>query len=59
MFRAFLSLKAYGDTLRRPGDRRSLGLVLLSVEPAALGCAGDAGFARLCRNLPTYLVEPL
>ena len=60
VFRAFISLKPDGGTLRRPGDRRSLGLVMILLEePAVLGCAGDAGFAGLCRNLPTHLVEIL
>jgi hypothetical protein len=58
LFRAFLSLKANGGTLRRLGHRPSLvdAATILLEEQAVLGCAGDADFAELCRNLPTYPV---
>ena len=36
------------------GPRRS---VVGVKEPRSFGCAGGADFARLCRNLPSYLVE--
>jgi hypothetical protein len=55
-----MDLKTDSDSLHRLGDRRSFDLVrILSAELAVVGCAGDADFARLCRNLPTYLVEIL
>jgi hypothetical protein len=60
LFRAFISLNAYGGTLRRVDDRRSVEIVTIQwKELPVLCCAGGADFATLCRNLPRYLVELL
>jgi hypothetical protein len=50
-----------GVPLHRLGRRPSLDAAIdaptiLLKELAVLGCAGDADFAGLCRNLPTYPV---
>ena len=56
----FSVFKAHGGTLRRLGDRHSVEIVTIQwKELPVLCCAGDADFATLCRNLPSYLVELL